>query len=140
MLPYPEESTIPSSAPIKPTSIAQALKYDQNSTRDGLTKAEDALIYLKYFDTAFYIDDSDSMVRYWGEVATLLEEIAGICIEHDPNGIDIFFINHRPHSSFLTGNLGYKNIGVMNGNLAFHDSVAGIFDHVRPRGKCRLNQ
>lgn len=140
MLPYPEESVIPSSPEIQPRPTAQAPEHDQNLTPEDISTTEAPFKYLKYFDTAFLIDDSDSMLRYWGEVAMLLEEIAGICIEHDRDGIDIYFIHHRPHGSFFTRDYGYKNIGATDGNLAFHDSVAGIFDHVRPRGKCRLDQ
>ncbi len=107
--------------------------------RENLSSAEDPFAYLKYFDTAFLIDDSDSMVRHWGKVEAVLEEIAGVCVKHDANGVDVYFINHRPHGSFFTGNYGYKNIGATEGNPAFHDSITGIFGHVRPRGKCRLD-
>lgn len=139
MLPYPEESTIPSGPSIQPSSSAANNGCNRQFTQESISNTEDPFAYLKYFDTMFLIDDSDSMVRYWDEVAMLLVHITDICIEHDRNGIDIYFINHRPHGSFFTEKRGYKNIGITDGNLEFHDSVAGIFNHVKPQGKCRLH-
>ncbi|RYP75011.1 hypothetical protein DL771_002659 [Monosporascus sp. 5C6A] len=138
MLPYPEEPVIPS-GPATDTEIPSAtLDCYRQLTQNNLSTDEDPFAYLNYFDTAFLIDDSESMLSHWSSVEMLLQRIADICIKHDKNGIDIYFVNHRPRSDWFHHNYGYKNIGCTTGMLEFHDNVAGIFNNVRPRGKCRL--
>lgn len=95
---------------------------------------------LKYIDTLLLIDDSDSMQKCWDEVGDIIRIIAPICMEHDTDGIDLEFVNHRARGYYLTGQSGYKHIGLMKGRLDMHDSVAGIYHNVKPRGKCRLDK
>ncbi len=91
--------------------------------------------FLRTFDTIFLIDDSGSMAgRSWRETSSALAAIAPICTAHDPDGIDVYFLNHRnPHSA--TG--GYTNITTTA-------AVQGLFENVRPLGGTptgtRLNQ
>jgi hypothetical protein len=52
--------------------------------------------FLKEFDAIFLIDDSGSMVgESWRETAAALASITPICTSCDPDGIDIYFLNHR---------------------------------------------
>ncbi|KAI1087139.1 hypothetical protein F5B19DRAFT_88816 [Rostrohypoxylon terebratum] len=103
--------------------------------------------FLSYFDTVFLIDDSAAMIEHWDAVGKLLEQIAGICAEHDRNGIDIYFVNHKPRGYYLYATIkqgkqrsGYFNIGKMeDDNCDNCDNVAGIFRTVRPHGRCRLD-
>ncbi|KAI1371096.1 hypothetical protein F4677DRAFT_457424 [Hypoxylon crocopeplum] len=106
---------------------------------------EDPYAFLEHFDTAFLIDDSAAMEKYWGEVSALLGSIAPICTERDPDGIDIYFVNHHPRGYYMYAALGldqdrsgYKHIGQATGSLAMCDNVAGIFNRVKPHGKCKL--
>ena len=130
---------MPSGPSTEPDLPAHYAEYGKRFTRDNITNGEDPFAYLRHFDTAFLIDDSESMKKYWGEVRALLNAIVDLCVTYDENGIDVYFVNHRPRGRFFTGNYGYKNIGATNGMLEFHDSVAGIFHNVVPKGKCRLN-
>ncbi|KAJ3570693.1 hypothetical protein NPX13_g5644 [Xylaria arbuscula] len=95
---------------------------------------------LKSIDTLLLIDDSDSMQKCWDEVGDIIRIIAPICIEHDADGIDIEFVNHRARGYILTNQSGYKHIGFMKGRLDMHDNVAGIYHSVKPKGKCRLDK
>lgn len=81
--------------------------------------------FLRTFDTIFLIDDSGSMAgRSWRETSSALAAIAPICTAHDPDGIDVYFLNHRnPHSA----NGGYTNITTTA-------AVQGLFENVRPLG------
>lgn len=91
-------------------------------------------------NTLLLVDDSDSMQQCWDEVGDVIRIIAPICIEHDNNGIDIEFVNHRASGYYLTNRSGYKHIGLMKGRLDMHDSVAGIYHNVKPKGRCRMDK
>jgi hypothetical protein len=105
----------------------------------------ETLSFLRCFDTMFLVDDSAAMAPYWNEVNALLERVTPITAKYDPDGIDLFFLNHRP-SSLLSGmsfrKSGYRHIGA----FGTHDStdtkdkttVRGIFNRVKPAGKCNL--
>lgn len=73
----------------------------------------------------------------------LLDTITPICAKHDPDGIDLYFLNHRPkgHIDFLPGTSvrksGYRRIGGFTA-LQTRDSVAEIFGRTKPSGKCNL--
>ncbi|KAI1338908.1 hypothetical protein F5Y15DRAFT_101650 [Xylariaceae sp. FL0016] len=105
----------------------------------------ETLSFLRCFDTMFLVDDSAAMAPHWTDVKALLERITPITAKYDPNGIDIFFLNHRP-KGLLSGmsfrRSGYRNIG----GFGDHESadtkdvstVHGIFNRVTPAGKCNL--
>lgn len=101
------------------------------------------LAYLRAFETVFVIDDSAAMAPHWDQVKQLIDDIAPVCAKHDPDGIDIYFVNHRPKGflEFLPGQSvrksGYRRIGGFT-QLQTRDSVADIFSRVRPQGKCNL--
>lgn len=90
----------------------------------SVTSAEDKYAFLSTFDTIFVIDDSGSMAgRSWREVRDALQAITPICTDHDADGIDVFFLNHKSRAS----NGGYCNI---------RDTaqVQHLFESVRPSG------
>lgn len=60
---------------------------------DGID--EQSLDWLRCFDTMFIIDDSAAMVPYWKDVQHLIEKVAPICAKHDPDGIDLYFVNRE---------------------------------------------
>ena len=140
MLPYPQESTIPAGPSSEARKPSPDVEFGRKFKRKNITSRGDPFAYLRHFDTAFLIDDSESMKDYWDEVRALLNAIADLCVTYDENGIDVYFVNHRPADDFFRGNYGYKNIGNTNGMLEFHDNVAGIFHNVKPKGKCRLDR
>ncbi|KAJ4315705.1 hypothetical protein N0V84_008242 [Fusarium piperis] len=96
----------------------------------SITSAEDKYAFLSTFDTIFVIDDSGSMAgRSWRETRDALAAITPICTAHDPDGIDVYFLNHRSDNSG-SGNQapgGYYNIRDVR-------QVERLFSSVRPRG------
>ncbi|KAI1073720.1 hypothetical protein F5B20DRAFT_574603 [Whalleya microplaca] len=141
-LPYPTGQTMPA-GPDANLGRAYQPKYGRPSELGNITTREDPYAFLEHFNTAFLIDDSASMLKYWDEVRVLLKKIAPVCTEHDSNGIDIYFINHRPRGYYVPfANIpsGYCHIGLVTGMLEMHDNVAGIFHNVKPHGKCKLDR
>ncbi|KAI1139582.1 hypothetical protein F5Y05DRAFT_327546 [Hypoxylon sp. FL0543] len=59
--------------------------------------ADDQYAFLKEFNTIFLIDDSLSMKaeNRWQETQQAVSAILPICMEHDEDGIDVYFLNHR---------------------------------------------
>ncbi|KUI54105.1 hypothetical protein VP1G_01393 [Cytospora mali] len=96
----------------------------------------ETLAFLRCFDTMFLVDDSAAMAPYWGDVKALLERITPICAKYDPDGIDVFFLNHKPKgllSSMSFRRSGYRHIG---GNAI--ETIAAVFNRVKPSGKCNM--
>jgi hypothetical protein len=71
---------------------------------DGID--EQSLDWLRCFDTMFIIDDSAAMAPYWKDVQLLIEKVAPICAKHDPDGIDLYFVNRQ--FSMLPSSTGPK--------------------------------
>ncbi|KAI1481020.1 hypothetical protein F4774DRAFT_67134 [Daldinia eschscholtzii] len=151
LLPYPLESTIPAGPDPKPEIPVNSVKlqtHPSKLTRKHIRTREDPYAFLKHFDTVFLIDDSKSMKNHWSEVGTLLEKIAPICTERDPNGIDIYFVNHRPRGYYMYAALGfdqersgYLHIGQAVGVPGMRDNVAGIFSSIKElKSRCRLDR
>lgn len=98
----------------------------------------ETLSFLRCFDTMFLIDDSAHIAPYWDDVRALMERIAPVCAKFDPDGIDVFFLNHRPKgllSSMSFRKSGYRHLG---GRAAGPDAVSELFSRVKPAGKCGL--
>ncbi|PSR92112.1 hypothetical protein BD289DRAFT_459830 [Coniella lustricola] len=98
----------------------------------------ETLSFLRCFDTMFLIDDSEHIAPFWSDVQSLLERIAPVCAKYDPDGIDVFFLNHRPKgllSSMSFRKSGYRHLG---GRAAAADGVSALFGRVKPGGKCNL--
>ena len=96
-----------------------------------VSTADDRYAFLNTFDTIFLIDDSGSMAgRSWRETAAALETITPICVAHDSDGIDIYFLNAKASPHFR--------------NVTSAATVREIFSTVRPQGGTptgqRLNQ
>ncbi|KIW89954.1 uncharacterized protein Z519_09384 [Cladophialophora bantiana CBS 173.52] len=125
--------------PYSPRSAASNntnVPYSPADLSNAMQVADDSpYAFLRTFDTIFLIDDSGSMAgRSWRETSAALAAIAPICTAHDPDGIDVYFLNHRnPH----TNQGGYTNITTTT-------AVQSLFQNVRPLGGTptgtRLNQ
>ncbi|KAL2006583.1 hypothetical protein VTN00DRAFT_9251 [Thermoascus crustaceus] len=83
--------------------------------------------FLKEFDTVFVVDDSWSMQgSRWKEAENAIAAITPVCTEHDPDGIDIYFLNHRnPYDHSSAG--AYTNVTAAA-------AVREIFKSVQPSG------
>lgn len=108
-------------------------------------RAESAgsLSFLRYFETLFLIDDSEHMKRQWSDVSALMQAVAPVCLKHDDNGIDMYFVNHRPllyiPAISSVRKSGYNHIGkVHSGEDGDSHSVQSIFNKVKPNGGCKL--
>ncbi|KAF7542194.1 hypothetical protein G7Z17_g11799 [Cylindrodendrum hubeiense] len=96
----------------------------------SVTSAEDKYAFLSTFDTVFVIDDSGSMAgRSWREVRDALGAIAPICTSHDPDGIDVYFLNQE---STASGSSHQPPGGYMN--IEKSAEVKTLFDSVKPGG------
>lgn len=93
---------------------------------------EDPYAFLSTFDTVFLIDDSGSMAgRSWGETQRALAAIVPICVAHDTDGVDVYFLNHQ------TGDAGDAARGVAGTGVRGVRSLAtveALFAGVRPGG------
>lgn len=103
----------------------------------------ETLSFLRCFDTIFVIDDSAHIAPYWADVKALMDRIAPVCAKYDPDGIDVFFVNHRPKgllASMTFRKSGYRHLGGAGHPNERRDieNVSALFDRVRPAGKCNL--
>lgn len=124
-----DDSEWPSVAPAPDTAAGSSVNLDDYG---------DTLSFLRCFDTMFLVDDSEHIAPFWDDVRALLERIAPVCAKFDPDGIDVFFLNHRPKgllSSMSFRKSGYRHLG---GRAAGADGVASLFEKVKPAGKCNL--
>ncbi|RKL02203.1 hypothetical protein BFJ71_g4654 [Fusarium oxysporum] len=99
-----------------------------SSSLASITSAEDKYAFLSTFDTVFLIDDSGAMAgRSWREVRDALLAITPICTSHDPDGVDVYFLNHKSgaRGSATQAPNGYNNIRNPAG-------VQRLFESVRP--------
>jgi uncharacterized protein YegL len=91
------------------------------------TTTDSPYAFLAQFDTIFLIDDSGSMAgRSWHETSAALAAITPICTQHDTDGIDIYFLNHRSALDTESGG-AYKK-------LTRPAQIIEIFSSVTPRG------
>lgn len=102
-----------------------AISVSQSST------AEDPYAFLNDFDTIFLIDDSGSMAgRSWRETEAALLAILPICIAHDRDGIDVYYLNHQTGDpgdpSKGSAGTGYRGVKSVR-------EVENIFRSVRPQ-------
>ncbi|KAI0165402.1 hypothetical protein GGR52DRAFT_107137 [Hypoxylon sp. FL1284] len=120
--------------------------YNNDDETTGVPQAPGAehtelLSFLQYFETLFIIDDSSHMKRQWSDVSALVQVVAPVCLRYDENGIDIYFVNHRPTLYFPGMSVrksGYNHIGKVHGDDGKRDSAQGVFRDVKPGGKCKL--
>ncbi|KGO74065.1 hypothetical protein PITC_097510 [Penicillium italicum] len=104
--------------------------------------------FLGEFHTIFLVDDSSSMRgELWEEAKDAIAAIAPVCTKYDSEGIDIYFINHRPKSntnSNYSSNSNYTytyshsrrpelDAGGYH-NIKTAQRVSEIFSSVRPSG------
>ena len=123
----PGQYTSPGSIPEGPppaydASAAATNTYttQQSSGVETAAQADDPFSFLATFDTIFLIDDSGSMAGgRWRECEQAVTSITPICLAHDEDGIDIYFLNHPDSSEF-------KGIKTAN-------DVRAIFQSVRPK-------
>ncbi|KAI1506254.1 hypothetical protein F5X99DRAFT_404303 [Biscogniauxia marginata] len=117
------------------SGASQSYPAYQTGTYRGLSLAtattdDDPYAFLSYIDTVFLVDDSYSMTgSNWEQAAQALNYILPVCVSHDKDGIDLYFLNHRSTDA------GDMNDGAAGGgyrNVTDVNTVKGIFNRVRP--------
>jgi len=95
--PPPYTAEAPYAAPSRqPRDVSPAPSAASGISVQSLSTPEDPFAFLSTFDTIFLIDDSASMTgERWNEVRKVLEHIAPICTQHDDDGVDVYFLNHK---------------------------------------------
>ncbi|EED21353.1 conserved hypothetical protein [Talaromyces stipitatus ATCC 10500] len=135
--PYTPTSATTSQTPYSPDSI-RSPPYPTTITSQpaplatGTRPADDSQYsFLSKFDTIFLVDDSGSMAgRSWKEAEEAIAAITPICTQYDPDGIDIYFLNH--YSNFDRSG-GYTHV-------SSPAAVQEIFRNVRPMGMTPVGQ
>jgi von Willebrand factor type A domain len=127
----------PSAEPSQPSQPSQpfspeAIQSSPTPFAQSSGPASDSeYAFLANFDTVFLVDDSGSMAgRYWREAEEAIATITPICTQHDPDGIDLYFLNH---SNPAQRGGGYTNI-------TSPAVVQDIFRRVRPYGMTPVGQ
>ncbi|KAI1780387.1 hypothetical protein F4818DRAFT_395546 [Hypoxylon cercidicola] len=98
-----------------PPSYSQSVGAS-SSTGTAANTADDQYAFLREFDTIFLIDDSLSMKAEsrWEETQKAISAILPICMEHDDDGIDVYFLNHRTSDrgdeARGVAGTGYRNV------------------------------
>ncbi|TVY46464.1 hypothetical protein LOCC1_G003009 [Lachnellula occidentalis] len=134
---YTSEPTA-ASGPVLPSPISELAGSSASSSAATAVPApttaggEDPYSFLATFDTTLLIDDSGSMAgRSWREVSQALSTIAPIVTQHDADGIDVYFLNHK------SNNPGSPSEGIAPGGyqgIKRAGTISEIFDRVRPSG------
>ncbi|RYP76837.1 hypothetical protein DL771_001573 [Monosporascus sp. 5C6A] len=107
-------------------------------TKEMVTNKEDEYAFLSHFDTVFLIDDSGSMGGYgrWEEARTALAFILPVCVDHDKDGVDIYFLNHKNASRRVDGaNAKGPSAGTGYRHVKSAEAVMDIFNGTEPNGQ-----
>ena len=101
-------------------SISEKLHLNKKPVR--VPNKETVFALLKRYDTAFLVDDSDSMSgNRWTITKQVLAKIASIAVLYDRNGVDIRFFNTYMEDDERL-------------NLTSAQTVMSLFDQVDPKG------
>ncbi|RDW85845.1 hypothetical protein BP5796_04170 [Coleophoma crateriformis] len=131
--PPPAYTASPSPSPLSPAPVELPSPVPApNYTVQPAGSGEDPYIFLETFDTTLLIDDSGSMAgRSWREVSQALSIIAPIITQHDSDGMDCYFLNHKSTDS------GAPSEGAAPGGyrkIRRAETITEIFERVRPQG------
>ncbi|KAJ0383481.1 hypothetical protein COL922a_010406, partial [Colletotrichum nupharicola] len=100
--------------------------------------AEDPYAFLYSFNIVVLINDSGSMKgTSWNEVRLALRDMIPICVAHDADGIDLYFMNHKRTDKGDTS-AGQAPSGYRGINLS--KRVDDIFSSISPRGATPTGQ
>lgn len=127
--PPPAYSSVPQATALAGSSDTRRRSPSPAPSMQSITSDSDPYAFLGTFDTVFVIDDSGSMAgSRWKEVNNVLASITPICTEHDKDGIDIYFLNHR--SRLQSGDASKPDGGYYG--IKTPADVESIFNSVRP--------
>lgn len=104
---------------------------------------DDPYDFLTSFDTVFLIDDSGSMAgRSWRETKDALETIIPVCVQHDSDGIDLYFLVCISPCDLMIHSDNAQNArdSPYHHNVTSSATVREIFSSVAPRGSTPTGQ
>ncbi|RYP84539.1 hypothetical protein DL770_005193 [Monosporascus sp. CRB-9-2] len=107
-------------------------------TKEMVTNREDEYAFLSHFDTVFLIDDSGSMAGYgrWDEARAALALILPVCVDHDNDGVDIYFLNHKNTNRRVDGaDAKGPSAGTGYRHVKSAEAVMDIFNGTEPTGQ-----
>ncbi|KAI2632299.1 hypothetical protein GGR54DRAFT_582982 [Hypoxylon sp. NC1633] len=112
-----------------PPPYSPSTETPVTATRNSVV--DDQYAFLKEFNTIFLIDDSLSMKaeNRWEEVQKAISAILPICMEHDEDGIDVYFLNHRTSDR---GDESRGAVGTGYRNVTDVQVVKNMFKFVKP--------
>ncbi|KAI1210723.1 uncharacterized protein F4807DRAFT_422420 [Annulohypoxylon truncatum] len=117
--------------PYSPSAAEEPLVVSELPAETPQTIQDDQYAFLKEFNTIFLIDDSLSMKaeRRWEETQKAISAILPICMEHDEDGVDVYFLNHRTsdRGDALRGAVGSGYRGVREARV-----VQNMFKYIKP--------
>ncbi|KAJ5948179.1 hypothetical protein N7466_001194 [Penicillium verhagenii] len=127
---YPDSSN--KSASWDPPAYQEHQSASTQAGQSQISAGDSDFDFLKDFDTIFLVDDSSSMCGpRWREAEAAIAAIAPICTQHDSDGIDVYFLNHRntrfTHANRSSTSGAYENV-------TSAQEVREIFSSVTPRG------
>ncbi|KAI2473505.1 hypothetical protein F4781DRAFT_193742 [Annulohypoxylon bovei var. microspora] len=117
--------------PYSPSGADGPIQVSELPASTPQTVLDNQYAFLNQFNTIFLIDDSLSMKaeRRWEETQKAISAILPICMEHDEDGIDVYFLNHRTsdRGDASRGAVGSGYRGVRDVRV-----VQNMFSFVRP--------
>ncbi|KAI0154426.1 hypothetical protein GGR57DRAFT_114714 [Xylariaceae sp. FL1272] len=139
-----------------PSTIQHAYPMDLARAALNCESYEEQLEFLRYFDTVFLIDDSESMdersylreeihidqngvertssvaINRWRETREALEKIVKTCMRYDDDGIDLHFLNYKNNDDDGDAEKGIPRFGFRN--IKDMAKVRTIFANAEPFG------
>jgi hypothetical protein len=107
-----------------------SVKISPSLSISSITSAEGKYALLSTFDAVFVIDDSGSMAgQSWREVREALSTVAPVCTSHDPDGIDVYVLNHQSSAAGAEIQAPGGYFQIRNTNQVQH-----LLESVRPCG------
>lgn len=95
--------------------------------------------FFQEFDLVFVVDDSASMRGdRWREVENALAGITSLCAAHNPEGVDVYFVNHWAKQGTGSGSGAEdEDEGDLGGytNLTTAPQIHSLFNALHPRGR-----
>ncbi|KAI1766455.1 hypothetical protein GGR53DRAFT_486122 [Hypoxylon sp. FL1150] len=121
----------PQDPPPPYSQSVEASSAGPSTTDNPACTPDDQYAFLREFDTIFLIDDSLSMKaeNRWEETQKAISAILPICVEHDDDGIDVYFLNHRTSD---VGDEARGAAGTGYRNVRDAGVVQNMFKFVRP--------
>ncbi|KAL1899598.1 hypothetical protein Cpir12675_001366 [Ceratocystis pirilliformis] len=127
----------PDLAASTPRASLKEIKASRRRAILATSTDDDPYAFLSSFDTAFVIDDSGSMYgSNWAETQEVLKAIMPICISHDTDGVDLYFLNYKSKYAAPCETKGPNGFY----GIKSPAEIQKIFDSINPYGTTPTGQ